>query len=90
MRTETVAVRWSFSNDRADAYGKQVISLTGREFSEVVASDEIARYLKSANPDTIPVELIRTYDFGKLRSWSIGKIAGISNSHLWLTGQVKE
>ncbi len=89
-RKETVSANWSLSDDRADAYGKQVIALHGTKVSGVVASDEIAAYLKEANPDTIPVEIIRTYDLGRLRGWTIGKIAGISNSHLWLDGQVKE
>ena len=89
-RTEIVSVRWSFSGDRADAYGKQVILLDGSTVSGAVASDEIATFLKSTNPSTIPVEIIRTYDLGKLRGWRIQKIAGISNSHLWLNGGIKE
>jgi len=90
MRTETVSARWRISDDRPDAYGKQVIWLDGPEVSGAVASDEIAEYLKSANPETIPVEIVRTYDLGKLRGWRIQKIAGISNSHLWLDGGIKE
>ncbi len=88
--TETVSARWGFSDNRPDAYGKQVIWLDGPEVSGAVASDEIAKYLKSANPETIPVEIIRIYDLGKLRGWRIQKIAGISNSHLWLDGGIKE